>query len=238
MCAGPATLYRFLKDVLSQCVAGHGEWMGKLTQRCAGGAPRLISRRIRVGAVLAATLGLCVAGCSTAPQAPAAYASARGPTIAFDSIDGPPDSIFRKFVQDVSDEANARQMAIVSREAPAQYRVRGYLAALVGKRRNTVISWVWDVYDIDQRRALRITGEEKTSGSGRGTWAAADDSVLRRIAKSGMDQLAAFLAAPDAAPSPPAPPPSRGPNVAANGDLTLSPDAAAAAALAYSADRR
>jgi hypothetical protein len=162
---------------------------------------------------------------------PTAYASARGPTIAFESIDGPPESIFHKYVQDISDEANARQMAIVSREAPSQFRVRGYLAALVEKRRGTVIAWVWDVYGIDQQRTLRLTGEEKTSGAGRGTWAAADDALLRRIARSGMDQLAAYLAAPDAPPSPPAAPMPGGPNVASNDTVTLRPDAAA---LAYS----
>jgi hypothetical protein len=184
---------------------------------------------------MAAALALGISGCSTVPEAPAAYASVRGPTIAFESIDGPPESIFRKYVQNVSDEANARQMAIVSREAPAQFRVRGYLAALVEKRRGTVIAWVWDIYDIDQRRALRLTGEEKTSGAGRGTWAAADDQLLRRIARNGMDQLAAFLAAPDAPHSPPAAPAPGGPNVAAN-DAAASP--ANAAALAYSPNGR
>src|SRR5215472_11091733 len=179
---------------LPRSVAGRGEWMGKLETRCGARAPRAALRRVRLGGLLAAALALGVSGCSTAPQVPAAYASVRGPTVAFESIDGPPESIFRKYVQDISDEANARQMAIVSREAPAQFRVRGYLAALVEKRHGTVIAWVWDVYDIDQQRALRLTGEEKASGAGRGTWAAADDQLLRRIAKNGMDQLAAFLA--------------------------------------------
>ncbi len=172
-------------------------------------------------------VGLSAAGCSTTPQGamqasmqasmqgPMAAASVHGPTVAFESIDGPPESIFHTFVQDLNDEAAARQMAVVSRAAPAQYRVRGYLAALVGKRRATVIAWVWDVYTADQSRVMRITGEEPASASGRGTWAAADDRVLRRIAKSGMDQLAAFLAAPGAAPAPPAVPTERGPNVAA-----------------------
>lgn len=209
--------------------------MGKLASRCAAAAPRAVLRRARLAGLLAAALGLGVAGCSTAPQqVPAAYASARGPTVAFESIDGPPESIFRKYVQNISDEANARQMAIVSREAPAQFRVRGYLATLVEKRRGTVVAWVWDVYDIDQRRAVRLTGEEKTSGAGRGTWAAADDSLLRRIAKSGMDQLTAFLAAPGA-PNAPYVPASGGPSVAATDDATSGQKPAT---LAYSPNGR
>lgn len=209
--------------------------MGMLGCGRAASARRGVSRRARVGGLAAALLGFCVAGCSTGPQAPVTAATTHGPTIAFDSIDGPPESIFRKLVDDLSDEAAARQMAIVSRDAPAQYRVRGYLAALVEKRRATVIAWVWDVYDADQRRTLRITGEEPASGAGRGTWAAADDQLLRRIARNGMDQLAAFLAAPDAVPGPPADRPSRGPHVATNIDLTSRP-AADAATLAYSTD--
>jgi hypothetical protein len=170
-----------------------------------------------VGVLVMGLFGLCAAGCSTAPQASGVAATVRGPTVAFESIDGPPESIFRKLVQDLNDEATARQMAVVSRDAPAQYRVRGYLAALVEKRRRTVIAWVWDVYDADQRRAMRITGEEPAGASGRGTWAAADDQLLRRIAKSGIERLAVFLAAPHT--DPPAVPDERGPNIAARDDV-------------------
>jgi len=194
----------------------------------AGCAPWGLLWVARLGAVIAALASL--AACSTAPQAPQgamAAVVARGPTVAFDSIDGPPESIFRQFVQALNDEAAARQMAMVSRGSPAQYRVRGYLAAMVGKRRATTIAWAFDVYDADQNRAVRIVGEEPAAGSGRGTWAAADDRVLRKIAKNGIDQLAAFLAAPGSAPAPaPAAPPERGPNVAAA-------DTAEPATLAY-----
>jgi hypothetical protein len=219
--------------------AGRGKWMGMVV-----GSTRSVGARsgahglLRIGMLV--LLGVCVAGCSGAPpqgpmasataQGPMASATAHGPTVAFDSIDGPPESIFNRLVQDLGDEAVARQVAVVSRQGPAQYRVRGYLAALVeGKRRTTVISWVWDVYDADQQRVVRITGEEPGSGSGRGTWAAADDGVLHRIATTSMDRLAGFLAAPDVAP--PAGPAAPGPNVAAN-------DAAASAAFAYAGDRR
>jgi hypothetical protein len=218
-------------------LSAEGSWMGMAVSGRAGGARRNTFQRLGVGLAAATLLGLCVAGCATAPQAPAAYASAaspRGPTVAFDSIDGPPETIFQQLVQDLSDEAAARQMAVVSRESSAQYRVRGYLAALVNKKRATVISWVWDVYDANQQRALRISGEEPAR-SGRGTWAAADEQVLRRIAKTGMDRLAAFLAAPGAEPAPPATPDSRGPNVATNGPAGGN---VASPVLALSADAR
>jgi hypothetical protein len=209
--------------------------MGKLEARCGALAPRAALRGVHLGALLAVALGLGVAGCTTtSQQVPAAYASARGPTVAFESIDGPPESIFRKYVQNISDEANARQMAIVSREAPAQFRVRGYLATLVEKRRGTVVAWVWDVYDINQQRTIRLSGEEKTSGAGRGTWAAADDSLLRRIAKNGIDELAAFLGAPGA-PNGPSGPGSAGPSVAAADDAAAQPNGAA---LAFSTNSR
>jgi hypothetical protein len=203
------------------------------------GSTRRVGARSRTQSLLGigmlVLLGFGAVGCSSAPQASIApaTATAHGPTVAFDSIDGPPQSIFNRLVQNLGDEAVARQLAVVSRQGPAQYRVRGYLVPLVaGKHRTTVISWVWDVYGADQQRVLRISGEEPGSGSGRGTWAAADDGVLHRIATNSMDRLAAFLAAPDVAPPPgPAAPAAPGPNVAAN-------DAAGSAAFAYADNRR
>ena len=162
----------------------------------------LASRRGRVfvaparGIVAAIALGLSAAACTTNGQPTVATATPKGPTVAFESIDGPPESIFQKLVQSLSEEADARQLAVVSREGPAQYRVRGYVSAQSKGKRST-IAWVWDVYDSEQRRTLRITGEEPASAAGHGTWAIADDQVLRRIARTGMERLAAFLASPN-----------------------------------------
>jgi hypothetical protein len=186
------------------------------------GASRNVFQRVRVGLLVAGLCGLSAAGCTIAPQGATPVAMVRGPTVAFESIDGPPESIFRQLVQDLNDEATARQVAVVSRDAPAQFRVRGYVAALVEKRRHTVIAWVWDVYDAEQRRAIRLTGEEPAGGAGRGTWAAADDALLRRIARSGIDRLAAFLATPRT--EPPAIPQERGPVVAAGDDVAPDSD--------------
>ncbi len=56
-------------------------------------------------------------------------------------------------------------------------------------RGQTSIAWVWDVYDRDQKRALRLSGEEQAGKGGRDAWATADDLVLRRIAQAGLTGL-------------------------------------------------
>ena len=100
-------------------------------------------------------------------------------TVAFESIDGPPPQVFDRMVSVLDSESKLRNLSIVSREGAASYRVRSYLAAQVIRGR-TMIAWVWDVYDNNQQRALRLTGEEPAGKAGRDAWAAADDLVLRR----------------------------------------------------------
>jgi hypothetical protein len=159
------------------------------------GAPRHLSRSVCVLAV--AALAATAAGCSSLPsdgRANLAGANASGSTLAFESIDGPPPDVFRKLVANLNDEAGARQIAVVSRNGAATYRVRGYVSALV-ERGKTTFAWVWDIYDTDKRRTLRIAGEEPaTAGrNGRDAWAGADEQVLRRMARDGMDRIAGFL---------------------------------------------
>ena len=122
--------------------------------------------------------------------------SSSGPTIAFDSIDGPPVGVFNRLVDNMSAEAQGRQLAIASREGGANYRVRGYLAAQVIRGR-THISWVWDVYDDAKVRALRIRGEEAGGRAGSDPWSIADEAMLRRIARASVDRIATFLRNPD-----------------------------------------
>jgi hypothetical protein len=104
--------------------------------------------------------------------------------------------VFNRLVDTISAEALARQVAIASREGAANYRVRGYLAAQVIRGR-THISWVWDVYDDAKVRALRIRGEEAGGRAGADPWSIADEAMLRKIARTSIDRLAAFLRNPD-----------------------------------------
>jgi hypothetical protein len=143
-------------------------------------------------------LAALAAGCTTANTSNASLTTAAptsGPTLAFDSIDGPPVGVFNRLVDNLTSEAQARQLSIASREGAANYRVRGYLAAQVVHGR-TLVSWVWDVYDDDKFRALRITGEETGGRGGGDPWAVADEAMLRKIAKLSMDRLSAYLRNP------------------------------------------
>jgi hypothetical protein len=159
--------------------------------------------RAAIAALLAVAcaLGGCAGG---GGGAGGSFAMAGGsPTVAFESIDGPPPRVFDRMVDVLDSESKLRNLSIVSREGSAAYRVRSYLAAQVSRGR-TVIAWVWDVYDRDQQRALRLSGEEPAGKAGRDPWAAADDLVLRKIAQAGLSGLSALIngTAPDALPAP------------------------------------
>jgi hypothetical protein len=177
----------------------------------------------------ACALGGCANGGGATSGAYAMATDATGPTITFESIDGPPPQVFDRMVGVLDSETKLRSLSIVSRDAPAAYRVRSYLSANVVHGR-TVIAWVWDVYDSNQQRALRLSGEEPTGKAGRDPWAAADDMVLRKIAQAGLSGLAGMTngTPPDAAtpaPAPVAPASKRNPAVANITAPATSPDA-------------
>ena len=180
-------------------------------------APR---RMFRPGLLMAAACAVALAACNPDDHT-AAVGQPRGATVAFESIDGPPPGQFHELVQALNTEAQTRRLAVLSRESPSAYRVRGYLSAKVVKR-ETTISWVWDVFDGDDRRALRITGEETAKNRPRDAWSVADDAMLQRIAHSSMDQLSAFLTSSDVAPGTP----DSGPRLALAGAPDSSPEAA------------
>ena len=118
-------------------------------------------------------------------------------SVAFESIDGAPPAVFNKFMGALKQEAATRQVAVVA-PAEADYRLHGYLA-VQGEGSASTVAWAWDVYDRQQRRTLRINGQEK--GAPSTGWASADDDVLRKIARAGVDKLALLNAAPKSAPA-------------------------------------
>jgi hypothetical protein len=195
-----------------------------------------LSRAAVAAALLVAACGL--GGCANGGAVANSYAMAGGgggSTVAFESIDGPPPQVFDRMVGVLDSESKLRNLSVVSREGQAAYRVRSYLAAEVSRGRTT-IAWVWDVYDSNQQRALRLSGEEPAGKAGRDAWSAADDLVLRKIAQAGFSGLNAMVngTAPADEPPPAAAPGLRGAAVAAAEQASPAPDAFNVSALSYS----
>jgi hypothetical protein len=194
-------------------------------------ASRTAPRAAVAAVLLAIACGL--GGCASGGTGSGSFAMAgAGSTVAFESIDGPPPQVFDRMVNVLDSESKLRNLSIVSREGAATYRVRSYLSAQIARGR-TIIAWVWDVYDRDQQRVLRLSGDEPASRAGRDPWTAADDLVLRRIAQAGLSGLSGLVngTAPDA---PPVPAPG-GPVVASAEQPSPARGAFNVSALGYSA---
>ena len=69
---------------------------------------------------------LALAGCNPDGQA-LSPAQPRGVTVAFDSLDGLPPGQFQKLVQNLNEEAQARRLAVISREQSSAYRCAAIL---------------------------------------------------------------------------------------------------------------
>jgi hypothetical protein len=195
-------------------------------------AGRMAPRAIIAAALLVVTcaLGGCAGGGGASASFAMASGDSSGATVAFESIDGPPPAVFDRMVSVLDTESKLRNLSIVSREGGASYRVRSYLSAQVVRGRS-MIAWVWDVYDNNQQRALRLSGEEPAGKAGRDAWAAADDLVLRKIAQAGLAGLSGMING-----TPEAPPPSpglRGSAVASAEPLAPAEGAFGVAALGY-----
>jgi hypothetical protein len=196
------------------------------------------NRTTRVALLLAMLCGL--GGCANvgAANGGASLAQADGPTVAFESIDGPPPQVFDHMVNLLDSEAKLRHLAVVSREGnTAAYRVRSYLAAEISGGKTT-IAWVWDVFDRDQQRALRLSGAEQTGKpAGSDAWATADDLVLRRIAQAGLSGISGMINGTAPAEVQPAPPAAdkRGPAIASADDIPPQSGALGASVASFSA---
>src|SRR6266480_4755443 len=83
-------------------------------------------------AALLLTAACALGGCAGGGAASGSFAMAGdSPTIAFESIDGPPPPVFERMVSVLDSETKLRSLSIVSRENSAAYRVRSYLSAQI-----------------------------------------------------------------------------------------------------------
>lgn len=150
---------------------------------------RIARGRSAMGAIAVAA-SLALGGCVTTTPT-VSLTAAEGATIIFESIDGPPRPVSGRLAKSLDQEAAARKLVVVSRGGQALYHVRAYLAAHTDGG-ITTLAWALDIYDAERRRALRLNGEERTVGPG--SWSAANDAMLQRIASTSITQLVTFIA--------------------------------------------
>ena len=124
-----------------------------------------------------------------APRSPSNPSTARRP------------AQFRELVQALNNEAQTRRLAVMSRESPSAYRVRGYLAARVVKRRDHDLLGLGRVRRRRPPRAAhRRRGDRQRQGRRTTPGPSPTTPCCGGSPSSSMDQLAAFLTSPDVAP--------------------------------------
>ena len=128
-----------------------------------------------------------------APQPPLVArpgVSPRGASLAFADLDGPPESVRARFMQQFTAAAEAKDVALAKPDS-ATYRLRGYLTASPAQG-GTRLAYVLDVYDRKGRRAQRLTFEAGLK-PGADPWAVVDEASLSAFAQRGAGDVAAFL---------------------------------------------
>ncbi|TCR69886.1 hypothetical protein [Bosea sp. BK604] len=156
------------------------------------------------GLMLGPVVALALAGCQeTTATAERPRVDAPGVPVSVQSISGAPDQVTTRFASLLGEAAAERKMEIVASNAPARFRVRGYLTAQPTEDGQTSLAFVWDVYDEAKKRAQRVQGESLGKrGGGEDPWAGIDQTIVAKAASDSMDAIATFLVSVPAAEKP------------------------------------
>lgn len=129
------------------------------------------------------TLGAC--------QGSLMSGSPEGVPVALESIDGAPAPVQTALLGELATAASDRKVELVGSNAQARYRVRGYLSTAT-EDGETKVSYVWDVFDAQKRRAKRLEGSRPVTLTS-GSISVIDKETLAKLAQSSMDEIAEFL---------------------------------------------
>ncbi|MXQ10381.1 hypothetical protein [Microvirga makkahensis] len=134
---------------------------------------------------LTMTLGAC--------QTSRLSGSPEGVPVAVESIDGASAPVQTALLGELAAAASERKVELVDSGEDARYRVRGYIST-VTEDGETKVSYVWDLFDAQKRRAKRLEGSQ-SAASGSGSIAPLDGETLAKLAEASMDEIADFLSA-------------------------------------------
>lgn len=133
--------------------------------------------------VMTAALGAC--------QSSLMSGSPEGVPVALESIDGAPAPVQTALIGELATAASDRKVELVGSSAEARYRVRGYLST-AQEDGETKVSYVWDVFDSQKRRAKRLAGSRPVTLAS-DSISTIDKETLAKLAQASMTEIAEFL---------------------------------------------
>ncbi len=151
------------------------------------------TRRTLLAVVAALSLAACTETASEFNAGAPPRARAPGVPVALVSLDGAPESVISKLSSAMAQQAARRDITIVGIDGKPRYQVRGYLAANALSDGKAELSWAFDIFDAQRKRAKRFSGQEPLA-SGQG-WSAVNDPQVQAVAFKALDEIAEFLAA-------------------------------------------
>jgi hypothetical protein len=151
------------------------------------------TRRNLLAAIAVLTLVGCTETASDFNPAAAPRARAPGVPVALVSLDGAPESVISRLSSAMAQQAARRDITIVGIDGQPRYQVRGYLAANALSDGKAELSWAFDIFDGQRKRARRFSGQEPMT-SGR-DWNTVTDQQVQAVAFKALDEIAEFLSA-------------------------------------------
>ena len=153
-----------------------------------------LHRRSLLTFLAALPLAACVETASDFnPSAPPRARAPSGVPVALISLEGAPESVISKLSTAIAGQAARRDITIVGIDGKPRYQLRGYLSAYAAADGKGELSWAFDIFDAQKKRARRFAGQEPLSGGA--DFSAVGDSHVQAVAFKALDEIAEFLAA-------------------------------------------
>lgn len=128
------------------------------------------------------------------PQSGNQFASvASGKPVAFLPVSNAPQTAISSLSASIRKAAANNNVPIVaSVQDGAAYQVKGYFSALEDGS-GTLLVYVWDILDRNNKRVYRISGQETSSSKSADPWGSVTPTMIDRVAVSTLSQLRSWL---------------------------------------------
>ncbi len=154
---------------------------------------RAVSRRTIFAGLACLPVAACVETAGDFnPAAPPRARAPSGVPVALFSLEGAPEPVIQRLSTAIAGQAARRDITIAGIDGKPRYQVRGYLSAYPAAEGKGELSWAFDIFDAQKRRAKRFSGQEKLAAA---DWSAVSETMLQAVAFKALDEIAEFLAA-------------------------------------------